>query len=77
MNELLPSIKHFVREFPDSPIAKQPVSQLPSGQMIYVLQNAENEAELAGELVSSKLDSESESPGKVHAKTRRRKGGKK
>ncbi len=37
----------------------------------------EIEAELAGDLVSSKLDSESESPGKVHAKTPRRKATKK
>jgi len=37
----------------------------------------EIEAELAGDRVSSKLDSESESPGKVHAKTRSRKARKK
>jgi hypothetical protein len=35
------------------------------------------EAELAGDLVASKPDSESESPSKAHAKTRRRKAGKK
>lgn len=37
----------------------------------------EIEAELAGDLVSSKLESESESPGKFHAKTQRRKARKK
>ena len=77
MNDLLLSMKRFVREFPDGPIAQQPVAQLPWGQMICFIQNAEIEAELAGELVASKPDSESESPSKVHAKTRRRKAGKK
>ena len=32
------SMKIFAREFPDGPIAKQPVSQLPWGQIIRLLQ---------------------------------------
>ena len=77
MNDLLPSMKRFVREFPDGPIAKQPVSQLPWGQIICFIENAEIEAELAGDLVASKPDSESEPPSKAHAMTRRRNAGKK